>query len=74
MPRKTKIEAYEGPAGGWGSLKSVGEILIRERISPLASLELWRQNKPDGFMCVSCAWAKPISASNRFVWLCSTSR
>jgi molybdopterin-dependent oxidoreductase alpha subunit len=59
MDRKTKIEPYKGPAGGWGSLKSVGEILIRERVGPRNSVELWRQNKPDGFMCVSCAWAKP---------------
>lgn len=59
MARKSKIKPYPGPAGGWGSLKSVGEILIRERVGPLDSLELWRQNKPDGFMCVSCAWAKP---------------
>lgn len=62
MARKTKIEPYPGPAGGWGSLKSVGEILIRERVGPLDSLELWRQNKPEGFMCVSCAWAKPAVA------------
>ncbi|CCM78111.1 FdhF/YdeP family oxidoreductase [Rhizobium mesoamericanum] len=47
------------PAGGWGSAKAVGEILLREHI-PLAGPSLLaHQNKPDGYMCVSCAWAKP---------------
>ena len=57
--RKTKIEPYTGPAGGWGSLKSVVEILIRERVGLSNAAQLRRQNKPDGFMCVSCAWPKP---------------
>lgn len=58
--RKPRIEPYDGPAGGWGSLKSVAAILRREKV-PLASTthELLRQNKVDGFMCVSCAWPKP---------------
>ena len=60
MPRKPKIEPYKGPAGGWGSLKSVAEILIREKVTPTNAAQLRRQNKPDGFMCVSCAWPKPV--------------
>ena len=48
-----------GPAGGWGSAKAVGEVVVREHI-PLAGPSLLiHQNKPDGYMCVSCAWAKP---------------
>ena len=59
-PRKIEIEPYAGPAGGWGSLKSVATILHREQV-PLISTthQLLRQNKAKGFACVSCAWAKP---------------
>ncbi|MET0238744.1 MAG: FdhF/YdeP family oxidoreductase [Sphingobium sp.] len=53
------VKPFEGPAGGWGSVRSLAEILPRERLSPMALGELARQNKPDGFMCVSCAWPKP---------------
>jgi molybdopterin-dependent oxidoreductase alpha subunit len=54
-----EIKEYGGPAGGWGSLRSLAEILPRERVSPEIARELVRQNKPEGFMCVSCAWSKP---------------
>jgi len=57
---KPEIEPYDGPAGGWGSMKSLAEIGLRERVPPISTPhELARQNKPDGYMCVSCAWAKP---------------
>jgi molybdopterin-dependent oxidoreductase alpha subunit len=59
-PRKTpRIGFDSGPAGGWGSAKSVGEILLREHIPVSGPALLAHQNKPDGYMCVSCAWAKP---------------
>lgn len=49
----------KGPAGGWGSVKSIFRI-YGESSPPPAFLEtLSRQNKPGGFMCVSCAWPKP---------------
>ncbi len=54
-----KIEAYTGPAGGWGSAKSLLRNLVRNGIPASGSAMLLKQNKPDGFMCVSCAWAKP---------------
>jgi molybdopterin-dependent oxidoreductase alpha subunit len=54
-----KIEAYLEPAGGWGSVKSLATILGQEDIPVKGPALLARQNKPDGFMCVSCAWAKP---------------
>jgi molybdopterin-dependent oxidoreductase alpha subunit len=57
--RNPTIKPYTGPAGGWGSAKSVGEILVREHIAAKGSTVLMHQNKPDGYMCVSCAWAKP---------------
>jgi molybdopterin-dependent oxidoreductase alpha subunit len=56
---KPEIEPYKGPAGGWGSVRSLAEILPREHVTPDTLYQLARQNKPDGFMCVSCAWAKP---------------
>jgi molybdopterin-dependent oxidoreductase alpha subunit len=54
-----KIHKQSGPAGGWGSAKSVGEILLREHMPFNGTSLLAHQNKPDGYMCVSCAWAKP---------------
>jgi molybdopterin-dependent oxidoreductase alpha subunit len=58
--RNARFTPYKGPAGGWGSARSVGEILLRERAPFAAGKTLLKQNKPiDGFACVSCAWAKP---------------
>jgi len=50
---------YEGAEGGWGSMRGIAETALREvdRIGALDTLR--RQNKPGGFMCVSCAWTKP---------------
>jgi molybdopterin-dependent oxidoreductase alpha subunit len=50
---------YTGPAGGWGSVKALLQILRQEQVPVLGSRILWKQNKPEGFMCVSCSWAKP---------------
>jgi formate dehydrogenase major subunit len=47
------------PSGGWGSLKEVSTILLKEHVPVEGAATLLKQNKPDGFMCVSCAWAKP---------------
>jgi molybdopterin-dependent oxidoreductase alpha subunit len=46
-------------AGGWGAAKSLGEILLREHVPLSGPSLLAHHNKPDGYMCVSCAWAKP---------------
>ena len=54
-----RAEPYEAPAGGWGSVKSLARAITRERVIASAPPALMRQNKPDGFACVSCAWAKP---------------
>jgi len=54
-----EIDPYGGPAGGWGSLKAVERILTQEEVTLLGSEILLKQNKPDGYMCVSCSWAKP---------------
>ena len=59
MTEKVEIEPYTGPAGGWGSMKGLAQIAIAERTGPATVAELARQNKADGFQCVSCAWGKP---------------
>jgi hypothetical protein len=48
-----------GPVGGWGSARSGSEIFLRERVPIKGSLLLLHQNKPSGFACVSCSYAKP---------------
>ncbi|MGO4835793.1 formate dehydrogenase, partial [Rhizobiaceae sp. 2RAB30] len=56
---RSRVSSYGGPAGGWGSAKSVAAIIVREHV-PLKDPRLLSvQNKPEGYMCVSCAWAKP---------------
>lgn len=57
--RSPRIGFDSGPAGGWGSAKSVTEIVVREHIPVAGPKLLANQNKPEGHMCVSCAWAKP---------------
>jgi molybdopterin-dependent oxidoreductase alpha subunit len=59
MRPKAKVEKYDAPAGGWGSLNAVVHILTQEEVAILGSEILLQQNKPGGFMCVSCSWAKP---------------
>ncbi|GGG07132.1 oxidoreductase alpha (molybdopterin) subunit [Rhizobium wenxiniae] len=58
-PSESRVRTYTGPAGGWGSAKSVTEILVREQLPVRGANLLRHQNKPEGYMCVSCAWAKP---------------
>ncbi len=53
------IHPYDGPAGGWGSARSVTQMLHREGLLVTGPRVLWQQNKPEGFACVSCAWVKP---------------
>lgn len=51
---------YDGAVGGWGSLKGLSAVALREKPNPATlGKELLRQNKHDGFQCVSCAWGKP---------------
>jgi molybdopterin-dependent oxidoreductase alpha subunit len=50
---------YPYASGGWGSVKAVAEIITREKVPLKAATILLHQNKPDGFACVSCSWAKP---------------
>jgi molybdopterin-dependent oxidoreductase alpha subunit len=51
----------EGPTGGWGSLRSIARIAGDTHPPADVVEDLWRQNKPGGVMCVSCAWPKPAN-------------
>lgn len=57
--QKPHAAAKPSAAGGWGSVHTLTDILTREQVPVLGSEILWKQNKPDGYMCVSCSWAKP---------------
>jgi len=59
MKSKPEFKEYKAPSGGWGSVQSVGRSLAGGRVPLRGTHALLKQNKPDGFACVSCAWAKP---------------
>lgn len=61
MSSEENTAHYDGPAGGWGSVRGISRIFGKEWATPLATETLFRQNKPKGFMCVSCSWAKPAN-------------
>ncbi|MEG3178629.1 FdhF/YdeP family oxidoreductase [Sphingomonas sp. RB3P16] len=50
---------YSGSSGGFGSIKGMAKVFARELSSPGTLDTLRRQNKPEGYMCSSCAWGKP---------------
>ena len=56
---KMEFKPYTAPAGGWGSVGSLARRLTREGNPVSAGLTLMQQNKPGGYACPSCAWAKP---------------
>src|ERR1044071_6612396 len=59
MKRDPKFTPSTPPAGGWGSVQSLARSLTRELVPFSGPRILMHQNKPDGFACVSCSWAKP---------------
>ncbi len=61
MTKISDSTAYGHPAGGWGSAKAVASILLKEHTLAHGTRVLMHQNKPDGYMCVSCSWAKPAT-------------
>ncbi len=59
MKRTVRYHKYEAPTGGWGSVKSlVKNALPQHAIKTVPGL-LTDHNKTGGYMCTSCAWAKP---------------
>lgn len=59
MTEKERFDEPTMPSGGWGSAGASASILLREQALLKTSRALLHQNKPDGFACVSCSWAKP---------------
>jgi molybdopterin-dependent oxidoreductase alpha subunit len=59
LDKNLEVKAYDHPSGGWGSVRSLAKSLTRSHLPFRGPRVLMKQNKPDGFMCVSCAWAKP---------------
>jgi molybdopterin-dependent oxidoreductase alpha subunit len=51
-----KIELYDGPAGGWGALKSVAKHLNEQGVAIKGAKTLLHANQTDGFDCPGCAW------------------
>ncbi|MDI3383468.1 FdhF/YdeP family oxidoreductase [Xenophilus aerolatus] len=51
-----KIAFYNGPAGGWGALRSVTNALLRQDIPVKGAKTLLSANQPGGFDCPGCAW------------------
>jgi molybdopterin-dependent oxidoreductase alpha subunit len=59
-----KLEEKPSGSGGWGSVGALANILTQEEVPILGSEILLKQNKTDGYMCVSCSWAKPAEPHN----------
>ena len=54
-----KYRRYTQPTGGWGSVKSLAKHSMRQKAAPSFPALLRDHNKAGGYMCTSCAWAKP---------------
>lgn len=59
---KLSFEPYAGPAGGWGSVQALRQILSSQGAVVGTAAALVRQNRESGFACVSCAWPKPAKS------------
>lgn len=59
MSEPEHFETPQMPAGGWGSARTTLALLQHEHVVLKGSRVLMHQNKPDGYACVSCSWAKP---------------
>jgi molybdopterin-dependent oxidoreductase alpha subunit len=59
MAERATYRPYEQPTGGWGSVKSLIKHSTRQRALGAFPGLVRDHNKPGGYMCTSCAWAKP---------------
>lgn len=59
-----KIEAYSGPAGGWGALKAVAKALRDQMNIRHDVIALFDMNKAEGFDCPGCAWPDPVHTAS----------
>ncbi|HEY0651153.1 MAG TPA: CbbBc protein, partial [Phenylobacterium sp.] len=62
--RKSPAPPYAPAAGGWGSLKAVGEVLVDQHVVVEGGRTLLHANQPDGFDCPGCAWPDPKHTSS----------
>ena len=58
---QTKIRGLPGTrvAAGWGALRELARLMLSEKSFFRSAYAFLKQNKLGGFICVSCAWAKP---------------
>jgi len=63
MADKEHIEKYDGPAGGWGALKSSGRHVLKQQAVGRSIKSLLKVNQPEGFDCPGCAWPEPKDPS-----------
>lgn len=60
MAEKERFENVDDvPSGGWGSAQTTSSLLLHEHVLLKGSRVIAHHNKPDGYACVSCSWAKP---------------
>jgi molybdopterin-dependent oxidoreductase alpha subunit len=59
MDHRARPRHYDHATGGWGSLDGIVRVEAASKAKPAALQTLAEQNKPGGYMCSSCAWAKP---------------
>ncbi|CAH1655417.1 MULTISPECIES: FdhF/YdeP family oxidoreductase [unclassified Chelatococcus] len=59
MPDRATYKPYKQPTGGWGSVRSLVKHSTRQGAVSSAVGLLRDHNKTGGYMCTSCAWAKP---------------
>ncbi|WP_186391640.1 MULTISPECIES: FdhF/YdeP family oxidoreductase [unclassified Pannonibacter] len=59
MTDRASHKPYHQPAGGWGSLKSLLKHSVQQGAVSSGAGLMHSHNKTGGYMCTSCAWAKP---------------
>lgn len=59
MTDRASHKPYDQPAGGWGSLKSLLKHSVQQGAVSSGVGLMRSHNKTGGYMCTSCAWAKP---------------
>ncbi|RRH73020.1 FdhF/YdeP family oxidoreductase [Falsigemmobacter faecalis] len=62
MTDRAKYSPYTQPTGGWGSVRSLIKHATRQGAVSSAPGLVRDHNKVGGYMCTSCAWAKPAKA------------
>jgi hypothetical protein len=67
---RVKGQPNTRPAAGWAALRELAQTMLRERSFFRSVRAFFRQNKPGGFACVSCAWSKP--AKPQLVEICES--